>query len=171
MPVIPCSLPVYVQETNVTGGGPTFKFLATLFTVSVLLSSSCHDLLPIFLLLYSKNIWGQGWVVGSKEGQGVGRFLKFTGNACLSLSAFSQAFTALSMDFTVLIIVLILLCESSTHLLCRTLWGHKGERTELTLWDIRGGLGRTGDPGWLPRRGIFTSHSCRHISLYFTSCI
>lgn len=108
MPVIPCSVPVYVQETNVRGGGPTFKFLATLFRVLVLLSSSCHDLLPIFLLLYSKNIWGQGWVVGSKEGQGEGRSLKFTGHACLSLSTFSQALTALSMDFTVPITVVIL---------------------------------------------------------------
>lgn len=96
-------------------------------------------------------------MVGSKEGQGVGRFLKFTGNACLSLSTFSQGLTALSVDFTVLIFVLILLCASNTHLLCRSLWGHKEERTELTLWAIRGGLGRTGGPGWL-RGGVSSPH-------------
>ena len=68
MPVIPCSVPVYVQETNVRGGGPPFKFLATLFRVLVPLSSSCHDLLPIFLLLYSKNIWGRdGWWGARKD--------------------------------------------------------------------------------------------------------
>lgn len=108
--------------------------------------------------------------MGSKEGQGGGDS-QFTGNACLSLSTFSQGLTALSVDFTVLIFVLVLLCERpNTHLLCRSLWGHKEERTELTLWAIRGGLGRTVTQDGLVR-GLFTSHPCRHRSLYFTSCV
>lgn len=67
MPVTLCAVPVYTQETNVRGGGPTFKFLVALFRILALSPSSCHGLLPIFLFC-SKNTWGAG-MGGGEQGR------------------------------------------------------------------------------------------------------